>query len=210
VRTAESAALEALRKIQSAAFAGGIEEIRVRMSPVAALLLLNSKRQILSDFERQSNTRILIYADGRMKPDEYGLELSTTQHGTVHPEQAQQRPHPGARMERERGAGYANDSGRRDDRDDDSDDEGQAARGQGNDGRGRRGRDRRSSRRNNRRNRGRRDGRPQELQRAGGENSAGQAEGGMYGGPEQERHEEPQRPSDAPPAPAFHPLPDEV
>ncbi len=65
VRTPESAALEALRKIQSAAFAGGIDEIRVRMSPVAALLLLNNKRQLLSDFERQSNTRIFIYADGR-------------------------------------------------------------------------------------------------------------------------------------------------
>jgi len=44
VLTAESDALEVLRKIQSSAFAGGVEEIRVHMSPASALLLLNSKR----------------------------------------------------------------------------------------------------------------------------------------------------------------------
>lgn len=77
VKTPESAALEALRKIQSAVFAGGVDEIRIHMSPSAALLLLNNKRQTLSQFERQSNTKIIVYADGRMKPEEYELELIT-------------------------------------------------------------------------------------------------------------------------------------
>jgi len=78
VKTPESAALEALRKIQSAVFAGGVEEIRIRMAPAAALLLLNSKRQVLTQFERESGTRILIFADGRMKPEEYEFELRTS------------------------------------------------------------------------------------------------------------------------------------
>ena len=77
VKTSESAALEALRKIQSAAFAGGVEQIRVHMSPSAALLLLNEKRHILTDFEQRSNTKISIYADGRLKPEEYKFELVT-------------------------------------------------------------------------------------------------------------------------------------
>lgn len=80
VKTPESAALEALRKIQSAVFAGGVDEIRVRMAPAAALLLLNNKRQVISQFERECNTTILIYADGRMKPEEYELELKTGKH----------------------------------------------------------------------------------------------------------------------------------
>lgn len=80
VKTPESAALEALRKIQSAVFAGGIEEIRVRMAPAAALLLLNSKRQAIAQFERECRTTILIFADGRMKPEEYELELKTAKH----------------------------------------------------------------------------------------------------------------------------------
>ncbi len=170
VRTPESAALEALRKIQSAAFAGGIEEIRVRMSPVAALLLLNSKRQLLSDFERLSNTRILIYADGRMKPDEYELELSTNQHGPAHLEgssgSATVRPQPSSRNDRGVGrGGYAQDRAK-ENPDDDGDevDEENSERGAGqranNDKRNNNRRDRRGSRRNNRRGRGRRDNRP--------------------------------------------------
>ncbi len=80
VKTPESAALEALRKIQSATFAGGVEEIKLRMAPAAALLLLNSKRQILTKFEEQSGTHIFIYADGRMKPEEYEMEVKAGKH----------------------------------------------------------------------------------------------------------------------------------
>ncbi len=77
VKTADSAALEALRKIQSAAFAGGVERVRVRMAPSAALFLLNNKRHALSRLEDATGITILVYADGRMKPEEYALELDT-------------------------------------------------------------------------------------------------------------------------------------
>ena len=81
VKTAESAALEALRKIQSAVFAGGMKQIRIHMAPAAALLLLNEKRHVLTEFENRSKTKIVVYADGRMKPEEYKLELVTDKHG---------------------------------------------------------------------------------------------------------------------------------
>ena len=81
VKTAESAALEVLRKIQSAVFAGGVEQIKVHMAPAGALLLLNEKRQTLSDFENRSQTKISVYADGRLKPEEYQLELITGRQG---------------------------------------------------------------------------------------------------------------------------------
>ena len=77
VKAPEAAALEVLRKIQSAAFAGGIEEIRVRMSAVAALMLLNQKRQELTRFEIEGKTKIIIIADGRLRPEEYQLEVKT-------------------------------------------------------------------------------------------------------------------------------------
>ncbi|MCB0359819.1 MAG: ribonuclease E/G, partial [Bdellovibrionales bacterium] len=75
VKTPDSAALEALRKIQSAVFAGGVRAVRVRMAPSAALFLLNNKRRTLTHLEEQTSTTILVYADGRMKPEEYSLEL---------------------------------------------------------------------------------------------------------------------------------------
>lgn len=78
VKTSDSAALEALRKIQSSVFAGGIDAIKAHMSPGAALMLLNDKRAILADFEERSGTRIIIFADGRMKPEQYELELVTS------------------------------------------------------------------------------------------------------------------------------------
>jgi ribonuclease E len=78
VKTSDSAALEALRKIQSSVFAGGVDVIKAHMSPGAALMLLNDKRAILADFEERSGTRIIIFADGRMKPEQYELELVTS------------------------------------------------------------------------------------------------------------------------------------
>lgn len=77
VKSTESAALEALRKIQSSVYAGGVRSVRVRLAPGAALMLLNNKRQILSKLEESTSTQILIFADGRMKQDEYELELDT-------------------------------------------------------------------------------------------------------------------------------------
>ena len=77
IRSAESSSLEALRKIQSSAFAGGVSEIRVHMNPVPAMLLLNDKRSTITDFERRSNTRIIIFPDNRKKAGEYDIELIT-------------------------------------------------------------------------------------------------------------------------------------
>lgn len=77
VLTPESDALEVLRKLQSSAFAGGVDEIRVHMAPSSALLLLNNQRSQLSDFEARSNTRIIIFADGRKRTGKYELELHT-------------------------------------------------------------------------------------------------------------------------------------
>jgi ribonuclease E len=77
VRTPESAALEVLRKIQTAVTAGGVNRVKVRMSPGAALLLLNSKRQYLSQLEQQTGTTIIVFADGRLRPDEAELEIET-------------------------------------------------------------------------------------------------------------------------------------
>lgn len=151
VKTPESAALEALRKIQSAVFAGGIEEIRVRMAPAAALLLLNSKRQAIAQFERECRTTILIFADGRMKPEEYELELKTAKHDETHgPDGPRERPapEPGNEAGRVTGSSAPMRTGDRDPRSGDSsrfdrrDRDNNRSRG-----------DKRSSRRGNRRRR---------------------------------------------------------
>jgi len=75
VKTPESAALDALRKIETAVFSGGVTELRVRMAPSPALLLLNDKRRVISQLEAETGSRIVIYADGRMRPEEYELEI---------------------------------------------------------------------------------------------------------------------------------------
>lgn len=80
VKTIESASLEALRKIQSAAYAGGIGELRVRMSPAAAVFLLNNKRHQLASCEVHTHARILIIPDGRIKAEEYQIEVVTAGH----------------------------------------------------------------------------------------------------------------------------------
>ncbi|MCC6933382.1 MAG: Rne/Rng family ribonuclease [Deltaproteobacteria bacterium] len=86
VKTAEVVALEVLIKIQSSVFSGGISSIRVRMSPAPALYLLNNKKQIISDLETNCHVNILVLADGRMKPDQYELELVTERGDTQHHE----------------------------------------------------------------------------------------------------------------------------
>ncbi|MCB0359916.1 MAG: hypothetical protein KDD44_09775, partial [Bdellovibrionales bacterium] len=67
----------ALRKIQSSVWSGGITAARIRMAPGAALFLLNNKRKDLSKIEHETNIRIVVYADGRLKSEEYELELET-------------------------------------------------------------------------------------------------------------------------------------
>ena len=75
VRSPESSALEALRKVQSSAFAGGIKCIKIHMHPVAALILLNDKRAKITEFETKSDTRIVLYPDNRKRTGEYEIEL---------------------------------------------------------------------------------------------------------------------------------------
>lgn len=77
VKTTETAALEALRKIESVVHAGGIVGIRVRLAPAAALFLLNKKRKLLTDLEESTGVTVFVYADGRMKQHEYELELDS-------------------------------------------------------------------------------------------------------------------------------------
>lgn len=75
IKTPEVTALEALRKIQSSVYSGGISGIRARLAPNAALYLLNNKRAVLCDIEKECHVEILVYADGRIKADQYELEL---------------------------------------------------------------------------------------------------------------------------------------
>ena len=75
VRAPESICLEALRKVQSAIYAGGISEVRLHISPVAGLMLLNSKRRELTGFEMDTGINIRIYPDGRLRPEEYHIEI---------------------------------------------------------------------------------------------------------------------------------------
>jgi len=82
VKTSEAAALEALRKIESAVYAGDVEEIRIRLNPTAALFLLNEKRRALSSLEDETNVNIKVIADGRMRQHEYDLELVNSRSGS--------------------------------------------------------------------------------------------------------------------------------
>lgn len=77
VKNAELVALEALRKIQSAVITGHLSIIKARLSPGPALFLLNSKRADLSLLESKYNVRIYVLADGRLRQDDYELELES-------------------------------------------------------------------------------------------------------------------------------------
>lgn len=75
VRSPESVSLEALRKVQTAIYAGGISEVRLQISPVPGLMLLNGKRNELSKFENDTGAHVRIYPDGRLRPEEYHIEI---------------------------------------------------------------------------------------------------------------------------------------
>lgn len=77
VRMSDSVGLEALRKIETAVYAGGIRDIRVHLNPSSALFLLNEKRLNLSSLEVETGAKVRIYADSRLRPDEYELILDT-------------------------------------------------------------------------------------------------------------------------------------
>lgn len=77
IRTHESGALEALRKIQSAVSVGHVARIKVRMPSNAAIFLLNTKRGDISELESKFSTQILIIPDGRLRPDECEFEIDS-------------------------------------------------------------------------------------------------------------------------------------
>ncbi|RME61737.1 MAG: Rne/Rng family ribonuclease [Candidatus Dadabacteria bacterium] len=77
IKNPEFVALEVLRKIQSAAAVGQVSTIKARLSPQAALFLLNNKKRQLAKLEIEYGMRILILPDGSLKPDNYQFEIET-------------------------------------------------------------------------------------------------------------------------------------
>lgn len=154
VKTTEAAALEALRKIESAVYAGNVRMVRARMAPAAALFLLNNKREALYTLEKNAGVSVLVYADGRMKSDQYELELDT---GRVE----SSLPSPGSGNSPR--SDHRGDSRGGDSREGDRSDDRQSRHRGGNRG----GRNRDRGRRNNNRRRDNRRDYPRNDQRAG-------------------------------------------
>lgn len=75
VRIPDLVALEALRKIQSAIVVGGVKLVKARLSPNAALFLLNNKKREIVYLEEEYQARILILPDGRLRGDDFEFEL---------------------------------------------------------------------------------------------------------------------------------------
>lgn len=76
VRMSDSAALEALRKVEAAIYGGGVSSVRVHLAPSAALFLLNEKRKELVRLEEVA--KVLVFADSRLRPEEYELILDNS------------------------------------------------------------------------------------------------------------------------------------
>lgn len=79
VRNPELIALEVLRKIQAAVILGNVPLVKVRLSSVPAIFLLNNKKKELSRLESEYEVRILIMPDARLRIDEYELEMQAHQ-----------------------------------------------------------------------------------------------------------------------------------
>jgi ribonuclease E len=74
----ELVALEVLRKIEAAVMLGNISNVRTRLSPSAALFLLNGKKAALVRLEQEYKAQIMVLADGRLRPDEYDFEMESS------------------------------------------------------------------------------------------------------------------------------------
>lgn len=77
IKNPDIVALQALRKIQAAVVVGQVALVKARLSPGPALFLLNHKKALLAQLEKDYNVQIFILADGRMRPDEYEFEMET-------------------------------------------------------------------------------------------------------------------------------------
>jgi ribonuclease E len=74
VRSTESCALQALRRVQEAGIAGETAVMRLVVPGVVAYYLLNQKRDALVHLEQRYQMRVLIDSDGQMIPGEVGVE----------------------------------------------------------------------------------------------------------------------------------------
>jgi ribonuclease E len=75
IKKPEVIALEAYRKIQAAVVIGRVAGVKARLSPGAALFMLNQKKAELVALEQEHNVRISVLADGRMRPEECEFEF---------------------------------------------------------------------------------------------------------------------------------------
>jgi len=76
-RNPELIALEVLRKIEAAIMLGNVSSVKARLSPSAALFLLNNKKTTLVRLESEFHSQIIVLADGRLRPDEYEFEMES-------------------------------------------------------------------------------------------------------------------------------------
>jgi ribonuclease E len=83
IKSPETVALDVLRKVQAAVVVGHVTLVKARLGSVPAFFLLNNKRLELADLERAHGVQIFILPDGRLRPDEYELEMES-QKGHVH------------------------------------------------------------------------------------------------------------------------------
>jgi ribonuclease E len=83
VRTTESAALVALRKIHHRVAQGDAAALRVSLPPEVAVYLLNQKREDLAQLERRYATRIQIALNEQLMPHQSELEVRTRLEGEV-------------------------------------------------------------------------------------------------------------------------------
>ena len=75
VRTTESAALVALRKVHNRVAQGDISTLRVALPPDVAVYLLNHKRDDLAQLERRYATRIQVVLDAQLMPHQSEIEV---------------------------------------------------------------------------------------------------------------------------------------
>ncbi|GBD27099.1 Ribonuclease E [bacterium HR30] len=75
VRTTESAALVALRKVHNRVAQGDVGSVRVALPPEVAMYLLNQKREDLAQLERRYNTKIVVVPKADLMPHQCEIEV---------------------------------------------------------------------------------------------------------------------------------------
>lgn len=77
VRTTESAALVALRKVHNRVAQGDVSAVRVSLPTDVAMYLLNQKREDLAQLERRYSTKILVATKPELMPHQCEIEVKT-------------------------------------------------------------------------------------------------------------------------------------